>query len=101
MKNKSSLVEIIKHVDQPELYAEILTQRGLAQQMRQCQEEAAELIVAINHVIRGRKGSQENLHEEIADCLIIFAQLITQLDATLIAKLANKKLKKLAKSMPK
>ena len=43
-------------------------------QLCQIQEEAAELIAAISHFRRGRKGSREELLHELADMEIMLEQ---------------------------
>ena len=48
--------------------------------MRQLQEECAELIVAINHHLRGRDPNLEETTEEIADTLIVLNQILVGLD---------------------
>lgn len=53
---------------------------GKEVQMRQLQEECAELIVAINHHLRGRDKYIEKITEEIADLLIVLTQIIGGLD---------------------
>lgn len=53
---------------------------GKYHQMRQLQEECAELIVAINHHTRDRDKHLEETTEEIADVLIVLSQIIWGLD---------------------
>lgn len=53
---------------------------GKYHQMRQLQEECAELIVAINHHFRDRDKYLEETTEEMADVLIILTQMIWGLD---------------------
>ena len=48
---------------------------GEEAQLRQAQEEAAELIVAINHYLRGRALSLDHLVRELADMRIMMEQL--------------------------
>ena len=48
---------------------------GAPQQMRHTQEECAELIASINHWFRGREGSEEEVAEELADVIIMCAQM--------------------------
>ena len=50
---------------------------GFKEQMRMMQEEAAELIAAINRYERGRPGSYEAMIEEMADVKIVMAQMET------------------------
>lgn len=65
---------------------------GKYHQLRQLQEECAELIVAINHHIRDRDKDLEETTEEIADVLIVLAQIIEGLDMyeQLITHIDNK-----------
>lgn len=48
---------------------------GEEAQLRQAQEEAAELIVAINHYLRGRAFGLDDLVRELADMHIMMKQL--------------------------
>lgn len=48
---------------------------GTKQQMRHAQEECAELIVAINHWFRNREGAETKIAEELADVIIMCAQI--------------------------
>ena len=56
------------------LYSAAIGLWGAESQMRLVQEECAELIVAINHVLRGRIGIHA-LSTEVADVEIMCAQL--------------------------
>jgi len=58
------------------LYDECMTFWGLEKQLRMVQEECSELILAVSHYLRGRKGSHENLIEELADVRLITDQII-------------------------
>lgn len=49
---------------------------GEEKQMRHVQEECAELIAAINHYYRNRKGAYEEIIEELADVIIMCVQLV-------------------------
>lgn len=51
-----------------------VTKYGTTSQLRQLQEECAELIAAISHYLRGRQGSYNELIEEIADVDIMIKQ---------------------------
>ena len=57
-----------------DIQAKILNHYGIQYQLRQTQEECAELIAAINHVFRGRI-SPAALIEELADVEIMLDQL--------------------------
>lgn len=54
---------------------EVVDFYGIEPQARQAMEEAAELIQAINKVLRKKDGAKEHLAEEIADVFICFEQL--------------------------
>ena len=54
---------------------------GTTPQLRQLQEECAELIAAISHYLRGRQGSYDELIEEIADVDIMIKQANIALSA--------------------
>lgn len=82
---------------QKSLYQTILQGRGAETQLRQCQEEAAELIVAINHHLRNRKQSEENLIEEFVDCLIMMHQISNLLNEDELLKMAEKKINSIKK----
>lgn len=55
---------------------------GNAAQLRQLQEECAELIVAVSHYFRNRKTAREELIEEVADVTIMLMQLTPPLNYT-------------------
>jgi len=57
-----------------ELAIKALKKFGVEAQMRMVQEEAAELIAAISHSLRGR-GKEEELLEEFVDMDIVFTQM--------------------------
>jgi len=57
-----------------ELYQKWLKHFGEETQMRMAQEECGELIAAISHFIRGKKGACDLL-QEIADVEILIEQL--------------------------
>lgn len=73
---------------------------GKHNQMRQLQEECAELIAAINHHFRDRDPNLEETTEEMADVLIVINQLIIGLGIyEQIAHHTNTKLQKLEKKL--
>lgn len=53
---------------------------GEAAQLRQLQEECAELIVAVNHFFRQRQNAREELIEEFADVTIVLMELTPSLN---------------------
>ena len=58
-----------------ELLALKIEKEGEKPQIRQAQEELAELIVALSHLCRDRKGAADEVAEEMADVEIIMLQL--------------------------
>lgn len=69
---------------------------GKEKQMRQLQEECAELIAAINHHFRGRDDNLDETIEEMADVSIMLSQIAEELNLQeKLNHLANIKLKKL------
>lgn len=56
---------------------------GVKAQLRQLQEECAELIVSINHCARGRDGAADEFLEEFIDVYILMCQLFIASDAQL------------------
>lgn len=58
-----------------EIYTEALEMFGRESQLRQAQEEAAELIVAINHYLRGNPSGFSEMIEEITHVKIMIGQL--------------------------
>jgi len=64
---------------------------GLERQLRMTQEECAELIVAISHALRRRKGSVEHLIEELADAQLMIDQIIYEIGKHKIDEIRYKK----------
>ncbi|MDR1946416.1 MAG: hypothetical protein LBQ51_04535, partial [Desulfovibrio sp.] len=58
----------------PSIAEAALQKWGLEAQLRQLQEECAELIVAVSHLIRNRSGAIDAVSEEMADVRIILDQ---------------------------
>lgn len=60
-----------------DIYHEAIGHYGMETQLRAAQEECAELIVAISHVLREieREGAWADLAEEVADVSIMITQL--------------------------
>jgi len=67
MKEKSELLE---------LYDDCLDFWDIERQVRMTQEECAELIVALSHLLRNRPGAKEKLIEELADVKLMTSQII-------------------------
>lgn len=62
------------------LYAKALIKWGLDSQLDMCQEEAAELIMAINKLRRSKYRRKSSVAEEIADTYILIEQVILGLE---------------------
>jgi len=58
------------------LYKDCIEAWGERTQLRQAQEECAELIIAINHFCRNRKTGLEEIIEEAADVFLMVNQVI-------------------------
>ncbi len=70
-----------------------LARRDIWEQLNQTQEECAELIAAINHFRRGKKGDRyQDLCAEVADVKIMIDQLCIILDSDVIDKITIEKL---------
>jgi NTP pyrophosphatase (non-canonical NTP hydrolase) len=70
-----------------------LASRDIWEQLNQTQEECAELIAAINHFRRGKKGDRyQDLCAEVADVKIMIEQLCIILDRESIEKVMIEKL---------
>lgn len=67
--------------EQRETIAKLAIEKyGQAAQLRQLQEECAELIVAVNHYFRQRRNAREELIEEFADVTIMLMELTPPLN---------------------
>jgi len=70
-----------------------LASRDIWEQLNQTQEECAELIAAINHFRRGKRGDRyQDLCAEVADVKIMIEQLCIILDSETIDKITIEKL---------
>lgn len=65
---------------------------GQEPQLRQAQEEAAELIAAINRLTRCRAGAWDQVVEETADVILCLLQLRSIVGAHSVDELLEKKL---------
>lgn len=72
------------------LCAQALDKWGDASQLDMCAEECAELIVAIQHLRRGRPGATEAVFEEAADAYITIMQVRLLDPVAFAANLAEK-----------
>lgn len=69
--------------EQRETIAKLAIEKfGESAQLRQLQEECAELIVAVNHYFRQRLNSRKELIEEVADVTIMLMELTPSLNYT-------------------
>ena len=67
--------------EQRETIAKLAIEKyGNAAQLRQLQEECAELIVAVNHFFLHRQNAREELIEEFADVTIVLMELTPSLN---------------------
>jgi NTP pyrophosphatase (non-canonical NTP hydrolase) len=58
------------------LYKDCINTWGVEAQLRQAQEECAELIIAINHFFRNREGGLDEIIEESADVFLMVNQVM-------------------------
>jgi NTP pyrophosphatase (non-canonical NTP hydrolase) len=72
---------------------------GAESQWRMVQEEAAELIAAVNHALRKRERGQEALAEEVADMVIMISQAHVMLDEGALAAALERKLSRLERRL--
>lgn len=61
-------------------------------QMEMAEEECAEFIVAMRHFQRGREGANEAVLEEIADVIIMMAQMRQQFGALMVDSIIQRKI---------
>jgi len=67
---------------------------GFSSQADMLIEEAAEYMVALNKLRRGKSEAYKNIKEEVADILVVASQLRYLLGEDEIDKIMNKKLKR-------
>ena len=96
-----------------QLYIDCLKFWGSHEQLRQCQEECAELICAISHFIRADKKStastinkrlvkaKKDLIEECADALLMVEQIMTIIGEEEVLEIATKKAKQVSAKLEK
>lgn len=58
------------------LYKDCVETWGVEAQLRQAQEECAELIIAVNHFFRNRKTGLDEIIEESADVFLMVNQVM-------------------------
>jgi NTP pyrophosphatase (non-canonical NTP hydrolase) len=91
-------IEINKH--EREILASAIRKFGISAQLRQLQEEAAEVIVAVNHFYRGTDNDRDlernriELLNECADLIIMLAQVLL-FDGTEIEEILRRKMQQL------
>ena len=59
----------------PDVFRDVVALHGWEAQIRQLNEEVAELTVALNHLARGRSASWRSVAEEVADVYTLLAQV--------------------------
>lgn len=75
---------------------------GEKEQLRQLQEECAELIAAVNHVSRGRENASNEFIEEFIDVYIVMFQLFLDVkNKTEFLKMFDYKMARLKKRLSK
>lgn len=67
---------------------------GFTSQADMLTEEAAEYMVALNKLRRGKSEAYKNIKEEVADVLVIASQLRYLLDSDEIDRIMRKKIKR-------
>lgn len=95
-------------IDKKKLYKECFVFWGERSQLRQAQEECAELILAISHFVRhldrkgkewNHDGSVDNLIEETADVLNMAEQVRYIVGPKAVDKVREEKLKKVKEKL--
>ena len=84
-----------------QLYDDCLNFWGEEEQLKVVQEECAELIVAISHYLRNRKGSRDNVIEELADVKLITDQMIRHFGEHEVMNVFDAKSDRTAKKLEK
>lgn len=89
--------EVIEEVNPQDVYRKVIKAQGELAQCRQAMEECAELIHAINKVLRnGTEDSVAHLVDEVADVMIMIEQLRIIFDLS-YKDLQKAKMKKVAR----
>lgn len=65
-----------------EHYAKLFQQEGIQRQLNQFSEEVAELTIELMKRMRGRTTSNSGIAEELADCILLFDQMMRIFDIT-------------------
>jgi len=73
------------------LYKDCMDFWGFEAQAKIMQEECAELILAIFHLFRKRKGAASNTMEEIADVYLMLQQMMFYFDKEAIMEIVHQK----------
>jgi len=79
------------------LYKNCIETWGVEAQLRQAQEECAELIVAINHFLRNRKNSLREIVEETADVFLMVHQMMEIVGKDKVIEIVFSKSRSIAK----
>ncbi len=69
------LARVVELIAVQRVAAEAVSRWGVEPQLRQVQEECAELIAAINRDARGRPGARANLLEEAGQAFLMLLQV--------------------------
>jgi len=75
-----------------DIYKRCMEAWGFDAQARVCQEECAELIVAISHLSRRREDAVMEVAQELADVYIMVGQMIEYLGPDIVEHIVNCKL---------
>ena len=65
----------LSRMTEQEILKKAVEKFGTEAQLRQLQEECAELIVAVNHYLRMKTNGMNNLMEEVVDVKIMIKQI--------------------------
>ena len=72
-----------------ELYKECMEYWGFEKQARMAQEECAELIIAISHILRSRPDGMGGVIEECADVYLMLNQMIAYVGEEAVMKVVD------------
>lgn len=78
--------------DRRRIYKKAMDAWGFRAQARVLQEECAELITAVSHLLRGREEGMKEVVEELADAYIMIGQITEYLGPDVIEHVVNCKL---------
>ena len=87
--------------DRRKIFKRAMEAWGFDAQARVCQEECAELIVAISHLSRGREDAMMEVVEELADTYIMVGQIMEYLGPDVVEHVVGSKLKRVEERLNK